>query len=120
MACSLANAGDHAEKSETSGATVSGAASPAAQASAILNLKAISMGVVRRDGGAGWVAGPSFSSVGRLWNFGGSLHLGHQVVVPLALDLEVRGGAKLGRLDQVVRDVGVDAGLQELVHRRSR
>src|SRR6516225_10501887 len=53
-------------------------------------------------------------------DFGRRLHLGHQVVVPLALDLEVGGGAEIGGLDQIMRDIGVDAGLQELVHRSSR
>src|SRR5450759_4307049 len=46
-------------------------------------------------------------------------YLGHQVVVPLAFDLEVRGGAEYGGLDQVVRDIGVDAGLLERVERGS-
>src|SRR6516165_2900746 len=47
------------------------------------------------------------------------LHLGHEVVVPLASDLEVRGGAEVGGLHQVVRDIGIDARLEELVHRSS-
>ena len=51
-------------------------------------------------------------------NFRRRLDLRHQVVVPLALDLEVCGGAEFDRLDQVVVDIGVDAGLQERVERR--
>jgi hypothetical protein len=47
------------------------------------------------------------------------LHLFHQVVVPLALDPEVRGGAKLDSLDEIMRDVGVDAGLTERIERRA-
>src|SRR3954469_17604014 len=60
-------------------------------------------------------AGASSSSVGR--DFRRRLHLSHQVVVPLAFDHEVSGGAELDGLDQVMRDVGVDAGLQERVER---
>src|SRR2546430_11696385 len=41
------------------------------------------------------------------------------VVVPGALDLEVRGRAELDGLDEVVRHVGVDAGLAERVERRA-
>src|SRR5215831_14551131 len=48
------------------------------------------------------------------------LHLGHQIVVPLAFHLEVGGGAEFDGFDQVMRDIGVDAGLQELVGRSSR
>src|SRR6185437_4256118 len=44
----------------------------------------------------------------------------HQVLVPLAFHLDVRGGAELDRLDQIVVDVGVDAGLTERVERRAR
>src|SRR5436190_14674067 len=53
-------------------------------------------------------------------NLGRRLHLGHQVVVPLAFHLEMGGGAELDGLDQVMRDIGVDAGLQELVGRSTR
>src|SRR5579883_406018 len=64
------------------------------------------------------VGRPLYSLVGRRGrNFGRRLHLGHQVVVPLALDLEVGGGTEIGGLDQVMRDIGVDARLQELVPR---
>src|SRR3954469_14127859 len=59
--------------------------------------------------------GASSSSVSR--DFRGGRHLGHQVVVPFAFDLEVSGGAELDRLDQVMGDVGVDAGLEERVER---
>src|SRR4249920_352511 len=45
----------------------------------------------------------------------GRLHLLHEVVVPFAFDLEVGGGAKFDGLDQIVIDVGVDAGLPERV-----
>src|SRR5215831_14685505 len=135
-----------AEKSETRGATASGPARPAAQASMSFSLKAISMAASqgkeeraggeaapRRDGFAivPWLflehdllrkTGSHFSgscalSVGHGRDVRGRFHLGHQIVVPLAFNLEVRGGAELGRLDQIVRDIGVDAGLQELVHR---
>ena len=44
----------------------------------------------------------------------------HEIAVPLAFDLEVRGRSQLYRLDQVVVDVGVDAGLAECVQRRAR
>ena len=40
-------------------------------------------------------------------------HLLHQVVVPFAVDLEVGGAPEFDGLDQIVRDVGVDAGLPE-------
>ena len=68
--------------------------------------------------GAGVWPTPGLVSV-RSWprDIRGRLHLGHQVVVPLAFDLEVGGGAELDGLDQVVGDVGVDAGLQERVER---
>jgi len=46
------------------------------------------------------------------------LHLFHQVVVPLAFDFEVRGGAEFDSLDEVVRKVGVDARLTEGIERR--
>src|SRR5688572_12176363 len=42
-----------------------------------------------------------------------SLNLRHQVVVPLAFDLEVGSGAQFDGLDEVVVDVGVDPRLQE-------
>src|SRR6266480_4921889 len=48
------------------------------------------------------------------------LDLFHQVVVPGALDFEMRRGAELDRLDQIVRHVGVDAGLLEGVERGAR
>src|SRR6185436_14696666 len=41
----------------------------------------------------------------------------HEVLVPLALHLDVGAGAELDRLDQVVVDVGVDAGFAESVER---
>ncbi|CDX56300.1 Copper-containing nitrite reductase (modular protein) [Mesorhizobium plurifarium] len=50
----------------------------------------------------------------------GSFDLHHQVVVPGSIDGEVRGGAELDSLDQVVIDVGIDAGLPEGVERRAR
>src|SRR5215204_696930 len=45
----------------------------------------------------------SCSSVAR--DIRGGLYLSHQVVVPLAFDLEVGGGAELDGLDQIVGDV---------------
>ena len=39
----------------------------------------------------------------------------HEVLVPLAFHLDVGAGAEFDRLDQVVVDVGVDAGLAESV-----
>src|SRR5437763_12771717 len=41
--------------------------------------------------------------------------LRHQIVVPFALDLEMRRGAELDGLDKVMRSIGVDAGLAERV-----
>src|SRR5437899_4730563 len=107
--------------SETSGATASGPAKPAAQASSNLSLNAISMIIPpKEEGGRRWPA-PLSHLVGIEGRYlRGRLHLAHQIVVPLAFDLEVRGGAEVGGLDQIMRDIGVDAGLQELVHRRSR
>src|SRR5579863_9742772 len=102
----------------TSGATASGPARPAAQARANLSLNAISMaGSIQRTRRVPASTGTRFSSVriGRR-DFRRRLHLGHQVVVPLAFDLEVGGGAELDGLDQVMGHVGVDAGLQERVH----
>jgi hypothetical protein len=48
-------------------------------------------------------------------DWAGRSDLLHQVVVPLAFDLEVGGGAELDGLDQVVIDVSIDAGLAERV-----
>ena len=50
-------------------------------------------------------------------NRAGRADLLHQVVVPVAFDLEMRGSAKLDGLDQVMSDVGVDARLAERVER---
>ena len=47
------------------------------------------------------------------------LYLFHQVVVPFAVDLEVRSGAEFDRLDKIVREVGVDGGLTESIERRA-
>src|SRR6266702_4451773 len=106
--------------SDTSGATAIGPASPAAQASANFSLNAISMDVPLKKKGP-VITGPLSRLVGvGSRYFRRRLHLGHQVVIPLAFDLEVRGGAEVGGLDQVMRDIGVDAGLQKPVHRRSR
>src|SRR5262245_39232229 len=68
---------------------------------------------------------PLVGGSGRRWRSGrpfrlrrhrpGRLHLAHQVVVPRALDLEMRGGAELDGLDHVVIDVAIDAGLEEFV-----
>src|SRR5690606_22758833 len=49
----------------------------------------------------------------------GGGNLLHQVVVPLAFDLHVTGSAQFKGLDEVVVDVGVDAGLLEGVERRT-
>src|SRR5262245_60264262 len=63
---------------------------------------------------------------GNAWPLGdrrdrlGRLDLPHQLVAPLALDLEMRGRPELDGFDHVVIDVAVDAGLQELVHCRAR
>ena len=40
------------------------------------------------------------------------------VAVPLPLDLEMGSRARVDCLDRIMRDVGVDAGLQERVKRR--
>src|SRR6185503_10105422 len=84
------------------------------------SLNAISMVIPRRKKGP-VMTGPSSRLVGfGSRYFGRRLHLGHQIVVPLALDLEVRGGTEVCGLDQIVRDIGVDAGLHELIQRGSR
>src|SRR3954470_15537567 len=105
--------------SATSGATAIGPASPAAQASSSFSLNAISMVVPQEKGPV--ITGPSSRLVGVGGrDIGRGLHLRHQIVVPLAFDLEVRGGAEVGGLDQIVRNIGVDAGLHELVQRSAR
>jgi hypothetical protein len=43
----------------------------------------------------------------------------YQIFVPVAFDLEVAHGAELDRFDQVVREIGIDVGLPELLERRS-
>src|SRR6476660_9554559 len=104
----------------TSGATASGPANPAAQASARLSLNAISMAVARFEEGRRLQVGARCRSIGlRRGNFRRRFHLGHQVIVPLSVDLEVGGTAELDGLDQIVRDIGVDAGLEESVERRT-
>src|SRR4051812_14802068 len=106
--------------SATSGATAIGPASPAAQASSSFGLNAISMVVPQKEKGP-VITGPSSRLVGVGGrDIGRGLHLRHQIVVPLAFDLEVRGGAEVSGLDQIVRDIGVDAGLHEPVQRSSR
>src|SRR5215813_2725933 len=121
MACSVPPAPPRNPASGRRGAIASGPASPATQARASLSLNAISMAVHSKLRRA-----PARSALSGHWPLAGRNlrrrpHLGHQVVVPLAaVHLEVRGGAELDGLDQVMRDVGVDAGLQELVNRSSR
>src|SRR5262245_10836903 len=111
----------------SSGAATAMAASP------VLSLSAIHMAFLER-GGLPETGRPRWSSpvsVGgadrrrqrphlRRRDRLGRLHLHHQVVVPVAFDLEMRGGAEFDRLDEVMRHVGVDAGLQELVQRGPR
>src|SRR6478609_420393 len=106
----------------TIGATANGPARPAAQAMANLILNAINIASsICLLAGRRRIAGALLSSVGlRSRDFRRRLHLGHQVVVPLAFDLEVGGGAELDGLDQVVRDVGVDTRLLEGVECRAR
>src|SRR5690606_26617852 len=48
-----------------------------------------------------------------------SADLGHEIVIPVALDREVSGSAQFGGFDQVVVHVGVHAGLPEGVERSS-
>ena len=52
-------------------------------------------------------------------NRAGRRDLLHQVLVPLAFHLDMGGRAKFDGLDQVVVDVGVDAGFAESIERRA-
>ena len=42
----------------------------------------------------------------------------HQIIVPGAGYFDVRGSAQIDGLDQIVIDVGIDAGLAEGINRR--
>src|SRR5258708_32320963 len=47
-------------------------------------------------------------------------YLFHQVLVPLALDLDMGGGAEFDRLDQIVVHIRINAGFAERVERGAR
>src|SRR5688572_27595457 len=51
------------------------------------------------------------------WDRAGRPYLLHQIVVPFAFHLDMGGGTEFDRLDQIVIDIGVDAGLAEGVER---
>src|SRR6476659_6930701 len=87
---------------------------PALTASFVFSAK--NMAAFRRCREAGR-SGPRmhFRSIGR--DGSRSADLLHQVVVPLAFHLEVRGCSELHGFNQIMRHIGVDAGLLECVER---
>jgi hypothetical protein len=66
----------------------------------------------QRGGGrsAGFVGAPTVDAGD---GYGGFTRI-RQIFVPVAFDLEVGRGAEIDRFDQVVREIGMDAGLPKL------